>query len=283
VSDLSYLSVGHVTEDVWPDRPSTAGGTAMYSARCAHALGAHTRVLTAAADTLDIATIFPGINVARVDSPVTTQFWNVYAAGRRTQYTRPNPVRLQASHLTPELAASSIIHLAPVCDEIEPGFVGALPRSAFVGVTPQGFLRRWDSEGRVSQAAHNWTHARAILARANAVVMSIEDIEGDWQTAHKWAAQTRVLIVTTGPEGCVVLRDGGEIRVPAPTVEQVDPTGAGDVFAATLFVALQQGADIEEACARANCIASTSVTRPNMQGLPTPADVRRCFGGPIQA
>ena len=64
--------------------------------------------------------------------------------------------------------------------------------------------------------------------------------------------------------------------MPAPQVEQVDPTGAGDIFAATLFISLKHGDSPRDAAARANCVAAQSVTRKQMAGLPTPADFEKC-------
>jgi sugar/nucleoside kinase (ribokinase family) len=128
----------------------------------------------------------------------------------------------------------------------------------------------------VTQDPAYWTDASKLLARANCVVTSIEDINGDWQVAHKWAAQTRLLVVTQGAEGCTAFINGEGVRVPAPQVEEVEPTGAGDIFAATLFLSLQRGNDPVSACAFACCIAAQSVTRRNMAGLPTAEDIRRC-------
>ena len=70
--------------------------------------------------------------------------------------------------------------------------------------------------------------------------------------------------------------DGKPIHVPAPKVDEVEPTGAGDIFAAVLFIALQRGDDPVDACAFANCVAAQSVTRRGLDSLPTQADIERC-------
>lgn len=273
---IDYLAVGHVTDDLWADGGVTPGGTVMYSSRCARAFTGHVTVLTAAAAALDVAGIFPGIDVVRIDSPNTTQFWNVYDGSHRTQFTHPSPVVLAAEHMTHAMRHAEIVHLAPVCNEASVDITRVLAKHAFLGLTPQGWLRRWDAEGKVTQSPGNWSDAPAFLARANAVVMSIEDINGDWQTAHKWAAQTRLLVVTQSEAGCTLFLNGETVEVPAPQVEQVDPTGAGDIFAATLFISLKRGDSARDAAARANCIAAQSVTRKQMAGLPTPADFENC-------
>jgi hypothetical protein len=272
---IDYLAIGHITEDVWQDG-RTPGGTVMYSSRAARAFVDHVAVLTAAAPSFDMAAALPGIHVHCLDAPSTTQFENRYSAAGRTQYVAPCPVRLMARDLTSDMRASAIVHLGPVCDEISADVVAHVRPETFVGITPQGWMRRWDGAGRVTSCAGYWTDAATILARANAAVTSIDDIAGDWDVARRWAAQTSLLVVTQGAGGCTAFLNGRPTHVPAPQVQEVDPTGAGDIFAAVLFIAQQRGDAPLHACAYANCIAAQSVTRPHLAGLPTPRDMVLC-------
>ncbi|MCS7057238.1 MAG: PfkB family carbohydrate kinase [Thermoflexales bacterium] len=269
-----YLAIGHVTEDVWRDGSITPGGTAWFASLAARRIVDHVSVLTAAGENYDVEKFLPGIHVHRIPSPTTTQFENIYTPQGRIQYTRPNPVRLEPAHLTDELWHAKIMHLAPVCDEVSPAFAVEAPPEVFVGVTPQGWLRRWDEAGRVY--AKPWDAAPLILARADAVVISIDDVAGDWPLLLTWAARARLFVVTLSAEGCIVFLNGRPYHVPAPQVEEVDPTGAGDIFAATLFISLQRGRDPLEAAEFANCVAAQSVTRKRLAGLPTPEDLERC-------
>ncbi len=276
LTPIEYLAIGHVTEDVWP-AGNTPGGTVMYAARAARSFVEEVTVLTAAGEQFDWPSVFPEIEVLRIPTPTTTQFENRYAGGRRTQVTRPVSRRLMADDLTPALRRAEIAHLAPVCNEVDPRIVDVMESESFVGVTPQGWLRRWDAQGHV--VAGPWDDAVRVLSRADAVVCSIDDIGGDWALAETWAAQTRLLVVTIGERGCQAYLHGHRQHVAAPQVQEVEPTGAGDIFAATLFVSLRQGQTALAACAYACCIAAQSVTRPNLQGLPTPADIARCSAG----
>ncbi len=270
-----YLAIGHVTEDVWRDGHITPGGTAWFSSLAAQRLVPRVAVLTAAASNYDAAHTLPGIDAHIVPSPVTTQFENIYTPQGRIQYTRPSPVQLTPAQLTPDLRRARIMHLAPVCDEVSATFVSDVDNDVFIGVTPQGWLRRWDADGRVH--AKPWAHAEAILARANAVVISIDDVAGDWRTDLRWAAlAARVFVVTQSAAGCMLFLNGKPIHVPAPHVEEVEPTGAGDIFASSLYIALQRGDDPVDACAFANCLAAQSVTRRGLDSLPTREDIDRC-------
>lgn len=274
MATIDYLAIGHVTEDVWKDGRITPGGTVWFSSLSARRLVDHVGVLTAAAAGHDTARVFPQIDVRRVDSPVTTQFENIYMPQGRIQYTRPSPVKLTPAHLTVDMKRAKIMHLAPVCDEVSPTFASDVSDDVFIGVTPQGWLRRWDATGRVTPKP--WESAKEILARADATVISIDDVNGDWRLALTWAAQAKLFVVTQNKQGCILFLNGEPIHVDTVQVEEVDPTGAGDIFASTLFITLQRGVEPVKACAYANCIAAQSVTRHALAGLPTPEDLARC-------
>jgi hypothetical protein len=276
---LDYLAIGHVTEDVWRDGRRTPGGTVLYSARASRAFVDKVGVLTAAAPSFDAAQTFPQIEVRCIDAPCTTQFENYYTPAGRTQHVVACPVKLTLEHLRhserySDWLRSRIIHLAPVCNEVSAAIATHASPESFIAVTPQGWMRRWDETGRVF--ATTWDSAPVVLARANAVVLSIADVSGNWELIRTWASQTELLVVTQGPRGCTAFIGGEPHPVPAPKVEEVDPTGAGDIFAAALFIELQRGADPLRACAFANCIAAQSVTRRQLEGLPNSDDIDRC-------
>ena len=71
------------------------------------------------------------------------------------------------------------------------------------------------------------------------------------------------VIVRVGSAGCVLAVRGEEItRIPAPAVDVVDTTGAGDTHAGVFIASLADGLSPERAAARANAAAAFSVTRP---------------------
>jgi len=85
------------------------------------------------------------------------------------------------------------------------------------------------------------------------------------------------VIVRAGPGGCVLaLRaDPVPVHVPAPRVDAVDTTGAGDAHAGVLLAALAEGDDPASAARRANVAAALSVTRPGPATAPARADLDR--------
>ena len=78
------------------------------------------------------------------------------------------------------------------------------------------------------------------------------------------------IIVRTGPAGCVLAVRGQELaHIPAPAVEAIDTTGAGDTHAGVFIAALAEGLPPAQAARRANAAAAYSVTRPGPATSPT--------------
>jgi sugar/nucleoside kinase (ribokinase family) len=268
---LDYLAVGHVTRDLRSDSFSV-GGTVSYAARTVYALGWRVGVVTSAAPAFALSPALDGVCVHRVPAGATTTFENLSVGGRRRQF-----VHAVAAPLTPDIVPpdwrASVVHIGPVARECHPTLVGAFD-GAFVGVTPQGWLRRWDRTGCVSVGA--WEAAGRVLSRADALVLSEEDVGCDPALIEAYAAQTRVLAVTRGAAGCTIYAEGHARDFPAPSMVAVDATGAGDVFAAAFFARLYEGQDPCVAAQFANCVAAHSVTREGLGGTPAPDEIDRC-------
>jgi sugar/nucleoside kinase (ribokinase family) len=71
--------------------------------------------------------------------------------------------------------------------------------------------------------------------------------------------------------------NGDVRRFPAQEVTEVDPTGAGDIFAAAFFYRLYTTRDPWEAARFATQLATISVTRPGLRGVPTPEEIQDCM------
>jgi sugar/nucleoside kinase (ribokinase family) len=214
-----------------------------------------------------------GISIFSVESSRSTTFENIYTSHRRLQYLRAQATRIDLQRVPDVWRHASIIHLGPIANEMD----AVLPEGfspALLGITPQGWMRQWDAEGRVSPA--KWTNADAALAGAGAVIISREDVGGDEEFIEHIAHQTRILVVTEDAAGAVLFWNGDRRRFHAPEVQEVDATGAGDVFAAAFFVRLFTTRDPWEATRFATLLASRSVTRVGLDGIPTARDIEEC-------
>src|SRR2546427_816711 len=118
-----------------------------------------------------------------------------------------------------------------------------------IAATPQGWLRRWDDAGRVSPTP--WTAAEQVLPLLDVLILSHDDLlpfaEGSRDEADailtRWSAQVPLLVATDGRHGATLFQYGRTERFEAYPVEEVDPTGAGDVFAAAFLCHLYQNSD----------------------------------------
>lgn len=266
-----YLVIGHVTKDLVPDGTFRVGGTATYSALTAHRLGLRTGVLTSADPTQPLFEGVP-LTVCRRPARCTTTFENIIVRGARRQIIRAIAERLTVTDLPLGWDGAPIVHLGPVAQEVDVDLVGAFPRS-FLGITPQGWLRRWDDQGVVFPV--EWDRAECVLEMADAVVLSLEDVGGDWQRLGRYARRARTLVMTIGREGAVVYHKGQVQRVPAYAVSEVDATGAGDVFASAFFAHLFETQDVLDATRFANCVASFVVEGLGAAHVPTKEQVMR--------
>jgi sugar/nucleoside kinase (ribokinase family) len=271
---LDYLVIGHVTRDL-VDGGFIIGGTASYAARTARALGCHVGIVTSANPDLDLDHVLDDTLVARVPAATTTTFENIYTPSGRQQMLHATATTLVPEMVPPDwtIASSGVVHLGPVAQECAPTLVDAFG-DAFVGVTPQGWMRCWNQAGQVSRCP--WEEADPLLDRADAVVLSVEDVASDETLVNAYAAQTRLLVLTQGASGCTVYTRGQSRHFPAPAVQERDATGCGDIFAATFFVWLQRSGDPWVAARLANCVAARSVTRAGLEGTPTTSEIVEC-------
>jgi ribokinase len=84
----------------------------------------------------------------------------------------------------------------------------------------------------------------------------------------------RTVVVTLGERGALIADATSAEHVPAPTVEAVDSSGAGDAFIGALGVSLAEGVPLREAVRRANAVAALSVTRLGTQAsFPTRPEI----------
>lgn len=265
---VDYLVIGHVARDLTPNG-SQLGGTAAYSALTARALGLRVGIVTAAGSDVSLKPL-KDIPLTSIESNSSTTFENIYKDARRIQYLRAQAQPLSFDYIPDVWRNAPIVHLAPIANEIEVDLSKSFS-DAFLGLTPQGWIRQWDSDGLVS--ACEWENSALALSTANAIVISREDVNGDDELIEHMAGQTRILIVTEGADGAVLFWNGDRRRFRAPIIDEVDATGAGDIFAAAFFECLYRTRDPWEATRFATLVASHSVARTGLDGIPTSREI----------
>ncbi len=259
---IEFLAIGHVTIDL-VNGERRLGGSASYAALAAHHLGINTALLTAAGSDFPYWDQFGSIFTKTIVSPHTTELEHTFVDGRRHQRVRRIADPIPREHLTGlSLADDVAVLYCPVVHEIEAPLNRLAPHG-LSAVAPQGFFRQWDPTGRIS--IHEWEGADNALAEADVVCMSEEDAEVPGKLAERFAG--KAFVITRGRDGCRVYSGVDVFDFPAVPAREVDATGAGDVFAAALVIALRRGDSIPEAVRFASLQAAAAVESVGVEGL----------------
>ena len=283
-----FLTIGHVTRDVHADGSFSLGGTVTFAALTAYSLGLAAAVVTCADDMLstNLPMRLSNIGLAVRSSAQTTTFANFYTDGFRTQYLEARAEEHSTEDVPGQWRDAPIVLLGPLAQEIAPTFVSLFPRriGRIVAATPQGWLRRWDDNGRVWPTP--WQAAEDVLPLLDVLILSHDDLlpfaDGNRVNADamlsRWSLSVPLLVATDGRHGATLFQHGTTERFLAFPASEVDPTGAGDVFAAAFLVHLYRHGDPRAAVQFANCVASFSVERDGITGIPTLAMVEERMG-----
>jgi hypothetical protein len=271
----TYLAIGHIAVDLTPDG-AHPGGTVIFAARQAQALGYDVRILTSTTTEVmeSVAPLLTGIEIRNQESAVPTIFEYEWHATGRVQRLTSTAAMLRS--VPDDWLASDIWHLAPVAGEIDPHILRPLPAKPFVGVTPQGWMRQTDSNSNVYPA--HWEPSPELLSRTGAIVLSRQDIDDAEARAREWAAAGPVVVVTAAADGATVVTNAGAIHVPALPVSARNELGAGDVFATVLFTELYRGRPVSEASHTAAGAAAAMISDPSSRGFATREDISAAAG-----
>ena len=279
-----FLTIGHVTRDILLNQTFSLGGTVSFAALTAYHLGLVVAITTCADAGLlaELPARLPEIGLAVHTSSATTAFINTYNEGFRTQYLRARADQLQLEDVPEAWRKASVVLFGPLDQELSPSFIRHFPRhpGSIFAATPQGWLRRWDKDGRVWPTP--WTAAEEILPLLDVLILSHEDLlpfangnrtDADAMLSH-WSMQVPLLVATDDRQGATLFQHGIAERFPAYPAHEVDPTGAGDVFAAAFLVYYYRHGDPRGAVDFANCVASLSIEHIGIAGIPTIEQVR---------
>jgi ribokinase len=112
----------------------------------------------------------------------------------------------------------------------------------------------------------------------------VGDLAGAERAALRLAASAAAVVVTMGAAGAVLWESGKATRVPAPAVDAVDATAAGDAFVGALAMALAAGWNVTEAVRLGAAAGAAAASRLGARSsLPRPADLDRLFGLDLQS
>jgi len=177
----------------------------------------------------------------------------------------PIPVSSPGDHW----GESDFVLLGPILGEVQPELARAIRAQtpAPILLDPQGLLReiRHGSVTHVLTEAYRQTASVATIVKANEV--ETYTITGYWPREAPEAA-VRALLATGGTIAVATLADAGSLiydgqwlyEIPAYATEAIDPTGAGDTYAAGFMVQyLETPDDLLQVGCFASAVASIMV------------------------
>ena len=250
-------------------------------------------------DTLRVAQVETSEVLREASAPTRMAYILLDDAGERhlAAFSQGNCADAQLKHadLRPEqfddvsvLYVSSLMQAHGSSAEAQERAVGlAQEEGAIVFYDPNYRPVMWENPSRAREAI------AAMAEKADVLKLGVEDLEllmgeTDLEKGARLAQERflpALLVVTDGPNGCFYVRDADEGHIPSPSVEAIDPTGAGDAFVAGLLAGLLpflKGQDPREAIAnlesdrlqtliqRANSMGALVATRTGaMTALPT--------------
>ena len=245
------------------------GGTATFAAVQAARLGLRAGVVTRAGAGLALDGALANATIANTPCEQTTSFQNVYEQGKRRQSVLGKAEPISEADIPSEWRSAPMVLIGPVCGEVPPELCEAFA-SPLLGVSAQGWLRRVDRKGHVRRQAWN---GAPFWRGCNVLFVSDEDVGARRDQVERWIAEVPVVALTSNRRGARVHDSGRWRKIGAFPAREIDPTGAGDVFATAFLVRLRETNDVAESTRFASAAAACSIEAPGVDAIATRAQI----------
>ena len=266
------LIIGPITNDhlLLDEDYISLGGTTTYGAALAKKLNCQPAIVTSMKREDLLPNSLPGIPIHIAESSTTTSFVNSYNSdGLRKQKLIEIATKIKPSDIPKQWIRIPVVLLGPLANEVDYS-CARLFYGSIVVATIQGWLRQWDSKGMTS-IPKVWDGTE-VLPFIDAAIVSEHDFE-NVENFEKWKTLVNILVLTQGENGATIFHSGKKIHIPGWKTDAVDPTGAGDVFAAAFSLSYSKSSDVEYAGRFASCAASFSVQEVGFESMPTQKQV----------
>ena len=219
-----------------------------------------------------------GLQLRAVDkssTKKTTRFKLVNKGEERSIYLVERCEDLSLEQVPDRQFNASLV--SPLAHEISiPLFDEVRKRSDFCFLDPQGFVRMFDSSGKV--VVDSWSDEK-VIANVDALKMDLDEASaltgtGDGKRALvKLSKKVRKAVVTRGSQSALVLEGNRISEVEVPKVKVVDSTGAGDIFAGALISCFLRSRDFLWSCCFGIAASSLSLTSIALGKIELPRSV----------
>jgi ribokinase len=248
-------------------RARSAGGAGMYTAAAASCLGAATTMfaprpdpMPAALQPLDARVEWIGPTVGPEELP----HFEIahYGEGRAEllHATWGKEATLDPGHLPEDLSDFRVVHIAAV---------GTAEHQLFFLEACRQRGARYISIGTYARIVYGETDiVHRLFESADLFFMNENEARGLFGAPE--SAQTspgKLLFVTLGKDGAIVIQGYHRSRLPAPQIRELDPTGAGDSFCGATLAGLTQGMHPILAARKGVALASHMITAVGPEAL----------------
>jgi sugar/nucleoside kinase (ribokinase family) len=253
-------AIGHLSRDVVAGGAPRPGGGVFHATRALARLRADAIVAAACAEADRDALLAPlealGLPVTWLESSTTTAFAFHYEGDRRVMWLESVGDPWQSARAVEAVADAGWVHVAALTrSDFPPDVLAALATGRKLLLDAQGLVR-------IPTPGALRTDGELGDALRHVEILKLDEEEA--QTLAGGADPHRLrslgvpeVLLTLGSRGSVVVLEGLVERIAAPELAgPVDPTGAGDAYAAAYLVSRARGAaPVEAARAAATTVA----------------------------
>ncbi|MEM2087650.1 MAG: PfkB family carbohydrate kinase [Thermoproteota archaeon] len=261
--------VGALTIDVNRSRGGVyryVGGGGFYSSASLSRIGVETVLFTAYGSDMDPEWVERlrrmRVTIHREELEESIVFENFYEDSLRLQKSYGEPAR-KIHHSSQQFSGFDAVHVTPVLNEVDYRVFEELAKAGCkVSIDAQGFVRRVGEDGYV----HNVKRmlSEDALKSVNYVHMNFEEqmffLNRDVKELFD-INPSMVVEITNSEHGSIVMDKHRCFYIPALEARALDPTGAGDVYAAVFLAKHAESRDLLESGLYASACASIKVEK----------------------
>ena len=255
-----FISLGLLSFDINDYGDGTylknPGGAVAYSSKLASDHQMNPGIVTSCGKDYDIEILLPDTKTIIYPSENTTTFMNTYNLEERNQALLLHSNKIPQQIIPKEWKKPKIFFAGPVLHEIPKDSINWF-QADFSYIVPQGWFRRWSDDGIIEIISHMANNE--FNKKWDLMVLSKEESKNlSKELLLSWA---KIICITKSSDGANIFCDNGDefnisaIKVP----DVVDPTGAGDIWAAAMAIKLYSGSSIIEAGNYASAAAALSI------------------------
>ena len=189
---------------------------------------------------------------------------NIYENSTRTQYLRELANKITGHKINADFPSPAVVHVCPIADEVDPEVINMFPES-LKAASIQGWLRQRLPNDKIIPKEMDWNQ----LQNYDIIIFSDDDINGIPHALDIIKGNTSLAVMTMGRDGAMIFTAEKEQHFPSYGVNEVDATGAGDVFATAFLYEYHRTGNIQLACVFAHCAASFIIEGIGLEKIPS--------------